>query len=61
MTINGQGYRETFLRCIAEGYDAASANLNKGETNENPYFNDTGYYEHHAWESGFWWYSANVH
>lgn len=61
MTINGVGYKPTFLRCIEEGYDAASENLNNGGENENPYFIDTGYYEHQAWESGFWWYCANVH
>lgn len=61
MTINGQGYRETFLRCITEGYDAAYEVVNDGGDLKNPYDEYSSHYEHEAWESGKWWYLSNVH
>lgn len=62
MSINGQGYKPTFLRCVEEGYDAAKDHM-KGILEELvcPYHAEDERYEHDAWESGQWWYLARVH
>jgi hypothetical protein len=62
MTINGQGYRETFLRCIAEGYDMTRDCINGSiEYLICPYTLEDSRYEYEAWHSGKDWYLSNVH
>lgn len=61
MTINGEGYKELFLRCISEGYDAAQNALNRRGMQRNPYDEIEERYEYEAWLDGWCWYSANVH
>lgn len=52
-------YKETFLRCVEEGYDSAKETF--GEWATCPYDEDTQSYEYNAWHSGHDWYCAEVH
>jgi hypothetical protein len=62
MTINGQGYKPTFLRCVEEGYDTMQKYLTGNLEYVNcPYEIETHRYEHDAWWWGADWYRTMVH
>lgn len=56
-------YKETFLRCVEEGYDAAKASFKEWGTARFgcPYTLPEQSYEYNAWHSGHDWYCAEVH
>lgn len=55
-------YKETFLRCVEEGYDAAKEALAQKKIMQSiPYDQEKQAYEYNAWCSGHDWYCAEVH